>query len=56
VAELAASPGVRYKRLKNGDFIHSNVIFLLNSKGEIVAQKEGFNTPRAAFIKEIEKT
>ena len=56
VAELAASLGVRYKRLQNGDFIHSNVIYLLNSKGEVAAKKEGLNTPRADFIKEIEKT
>lgn len=56
VAELAAALGVRYKRLQNGDFIHSNVIYFLNSKGEITAQKEGIKTPRGEFIKKISKT
>jgi len=55
VAELAAALGVRYKRLSNGDFIHSNVIYFLNSDGEIVAQKEGIKTPRKEFIKKIRK-
>lgn len=55
VAELAAALGVRYKRLKNGDFIHSNVIYYLNGKGEIIAQKEGIKTPRGEFIKTIQK-
>lgn len=53
VAELAASLGVQYKRLQNGDFIHSNVIFFLNTKGEVIAKKEGLNTPRKEFIKKI---
>lgn len=53
VAELAAALGVRYKRLPNGDFIHSNVIYLLNSEGEILAQKEGIKSPRAEFVKRI---
>lgn len=56
VAELAAALGVRYKRLKNGDFIHSNVIYFLNSRGEIIAQKEGIKTPRGEFIKKIGKS
>lgn len=53
VSELAAVLGIRYKRLSNGDFIHSNVIYFLNKSGEIVAQKEGLKTPGAEFIKEI---
>jgi protein SCO1/2 len=55
VAELAASLGVRYRRLPNGDFIHSNVIYFLNANGEIVAQKEGIKSPRGEFIKKINK-
>lgn len=53
VAELAASLGVRYKRLDNGDFIHSSIIYFLNGNGEIVAQKEGIKSPRGDFIKKI---
>lgn len=56
VAELAAALGVRYKRLKNGDFLHSNVIYFLNSKGEVVAQKDGIKTPRGEFIKRIKNS
>lgn len=53
VAELAGALGVRYKRLTDGDFIHSNVIYFLNVKGEVVAQKEGIKTPRAEFLTKI---
>jgi protein SCO1 len=53
VAELAASLGVRYKRLPSGDFIHSNIIYFLNSNGEVVAQKEGIKSSRGEFIKKI---
>jgi len=55
VAELAAALGVRYKRLQNGDYIHSNVIFYLNESGEVVAQKEGLKTQKTKFIEEISK-
>jgi len=55
VAELAAALGVRYKRLQNGDFIHSNVIYFLNKNGEVVAQKEGLKTPRTEFLKQVRK-
>lgn len=53
VAELAASLGVRYKRLPSGDFIHSNVVYFLNSNGEVVTQKEGIKSPRGEFVKKI---
>lgn len=53
VAELAAALGVRYKRLPNGDFIHSNIIYFLNGNGEITAQKEGIKTPQGEFVKKI---
>ena len=56
VAELAASLGVRYKRLSNGDFIHSNIIYFLNSNGEVIAQKEGIKTSSGEFIKKIRKS
>lgn len=55
VAELAASLGVRYKRLPSGDFIHSNIIYFLNSNGEVAAQKEGIKSPRGEFTKKIRK-
>jgi len=56
VSELAASLGIRYKRLANGDFIHSNVIYFLNKKGEVVEKKEGLKTPSKEFLAEIKKS
>jgi protein SCO1/2 len=53
VSELAAALGVRYKRLPNGDYIHSNVIYLLNANGEIIAQKDGIKSPGAEFVKQM---
>lgn len=55
VSELAAALGVRYKKLKNGEYIHSNTIYLLNEQGEVLAQKEGLNTSNSEFVKAITK-
>lgn len=55
VAELAGALGVQYKQLPSGDFIHANVIFLLNAKGEIVAKKEGFGETDPAFLTAMKK-
>ena len=38
IRELAAILGVNYKKEQNGDFSHSNIITLLNKKGEVVEQ------------------
>jgi protein SCO1 len=43
VLELAALLGVKYKASANGQFAHSNVITVLNAKGEIVHQQIGLN-------------
>ncbi len=43
VRELAALLGVQFQRDARGQFLHSNVITLLNSEGEIVYQKTGLN-------------
>lgn len=53
VAELAGALGVRYKRLKDGEYIHSNVIFLLDKNGDIAAQKEGLNTDSKDFLEKV---
>lgn len=47
-SELAAALGVKFKKVKD-DYIHSNVIFLLNEKGEIVASKEGLGKTSKEF-------
>lgn len=43
VLELAALLGIKFKKDARGDFAHSNVISLLDSKGEIVLQQIGLN-------------
>lgn len=51
--EAAAALGVQFKKLDNGDYIHSNVIFLLNSDGEIIARKEGLGTKSDSFTSQL---
>lgn len=41
VRELAALLGVKFKRGASGQFVHSNLISLLNLQGEIVHQRGG---------------
>lgn len=55
VAELAAVLGVRYKKLKDGEYIHSNVIYYLNKEGEIMARKEGLKTPSEEFVQKVKR-
>lgn len=43
IMELAALLGVRYKEGAGGQFLHSNVITILNAKGEIIHQQTGLN-------------
>jgi protein SCO1/2 len=52
--ELAAALGVQFKKVKD-DYIHSNVIFLLNDKGEIVARKEGLSSQSPEFESALQK-
>jgi protein SCO1/2 len=55
VLELAALLGVRYKEDAYGQFMHSNVITLLNAKGEIVFQQTGLNTDPQEMVNRIEQ-
>jgi protein SCO1/2 len=43
VLELGALLGVKFKKETSGQFAHSNVITLLDSKGEIVSQQMGLD-------------
>lgn len=54
--ELAAALGVQFKKLKDGEFIHSNVVYLLNGEGEVVAKKEGLKSESPAFDEQLKKT
>jgi len=55
VLELAALLGVRYKEDAFGQYMHSNVITLLNAKGEIVFQQTGLNTDPQEMVRCIEQ-
>lgn len=41
VSELAALLGVKYKQEADGSFAHSNLITILNPRGEVVHQRNG---------------
>lgn len=44
VLELAAVLNVKYKKTDDVNFVHSSIIHVLNRKGELEYQKEGFET------------
>ncbi|WP_373999550.1 SCO family protein [Bdellovibrio bacteriovorus] len=54
VAEVAAALGVRYKKLPSGEYVHSNVIYLLDSEGVMIAKKEGLKSNDSIFVKKVE--
>jgi protein SCO1/2 len=53
VLELSALLGVKFKKDVNGDFMHSNVITLLNSQGEIAFQQTGLKFEPDELIKRL---
>ncbi len=55
VLELAALLGIKYKEDARGQFAHSNVITILNSQGEIVQQRIGFNQDIHEIVRLIQQ-
>lgn len=55
VMELAALLGVRYQPAAGGGFMHSNLITVLNSKGEIVYQQSGLNQDAETVVKALKQ-
>ena len=53
ILELAALLGFKYRKDANGDFSHTNMITLLNEKGEIVYQVIGLNQDIKEIIKKM---
>ena len=51
VLELAALLNVKFKKDAQGQFLHSNVITLLNAEGEIVCQQLGLNSDNEEVIR-----
>jgi protein SCO1/2 len=53
VRQLAAALGVQYKQEKNGEFQHSNLITLLNEKGEIIQQVQGLGADASQLVEKL---
>lgn len=51
--EIANVLGVRVKKLEDGGFDHSNVIFVLDKEGVIVDQQDGFAVEQQEIVKSI---
>lgn len=54
VRELAALLGVKYRRVGEADYSHTNVITVLDQRGEIVHRQVGLGTPPAETVRVIE--
>jgi len=55
VSELAAVLGFKYKKEPDGSFSHSNIINLLNDKGEVAYQHFGLNQDVQDVLENINK-
>ncbi|MGE5401516.1 MAG: SCO family protein [Ignavibacteriales bacterium] len=55
VRKLAALLGFRYKKDEKGDYIHSNLINVLNKQGELVLQHEGLNRDVNDVVRSLDK-
>ena len=53
VLELAALLGVRYRKLADGEFAHSNMITVLDEHGEIIHQQKGLGADLTAETAQI---
>src|SRR5690606_24071890 len=56
VRELAAVLGVNYRRDARGQYLHSNLVTLLDSRGEVVRQLTGLNQDITSFVTAIVET
>ncbi|GAA5521381.1 SCO family protein [Aliifodinibius salicampi] len=55
VLEIAALLGVKYKRISDTDFTHSNMITVLNKEGEVVHQRKKLEDQHPRIIAAIEQ-
>jgi protein SCO1/2 len=55
VLEVAALLGIKFKEEASGQFAHSNVITVLNSRGEIIHQLAGLGPDVHEVVRELEK-
>lgn len=50
ILELSVALGIRYRKVTDTDFAHSNIIALLSPTGEIVHRQEGLGTDPSELI------
>jgi len=55
VQELAVVLGLKYRKVGKSSFAHSNLIIVLNKKGEVVHSQEGLSADPKPTINAIEK-
>lgn len=55
ILEIAALLGFKFRKDANGDFSHTNMITLLNEKGEIAFQLVGLNQGLKEFLKKYKR-
>ncbi len=55
VRELAAILGVRYKKNKDGEFTHSNIIFVLDAAGKVQHQQVGLNQDPSETLASLQR-
>lgn len=55
ILEVAALLGVKYKRISETDFSHSNMITVLNQEGEIVHQRQKLADNQEQTIQQVEQ-
>lgn len=55
VLELAALLGVRYRKISEKDYAHSNLITVLNAQGEITHRQQGLGVDPAQTLAALEK-
>jgi protein SCO1 len=50
ILELAALLGIQYRRMANGEFIHSNLLTVLDADGQVVFRQMGLGADPAATL------
>lgn len=53
VVELAAALGFKFTKEEDGEYSHTNVIYIVNEKGEIIYKHFGLNQPMNAAIAKV---
>lgn len=53
VVELAAALGFKFTKEEDGEYSHTNVIYILNENGEIIYKHFGLNQPMNAAIAKV---